>query len=80
MGSVRSFPQNDEAKQNKNIGAQVKNTVPQRVYLEIVNGICGITAACQHMVPLEHLMKNNAVEESTQARPSRIPGDIGKSL
>jgi hypothetical protein len=63
---LRSFPQNDEPDQNEDVRRQMEQPIPERIYLEIVKTRRRITITRQHVVPLQHLMKNDAVEETAQ--------------
>ena len=66
--SMRSFPQLDQSQEDENICTQVKNAVPEGVQFEIGNTGRGITAAREHMIPLENLMQNNPIEEAAQPK------------
>jgi hypothetical protein len=43
----------------------VKNAVPQRVETQVLNSVGGVDAT-EHVVPLQKLVQNDAIEESPQ--------------
>jgi hypothetical protein len=44
----------------------VKDAVPSRVEFQILDGIDGIPTA-EHVMPLQHLMQHDAIEETAQS-------------
>ena len=74
---MRCPPQDEQAGDHEDVGGAVKDTVPARIELQILDRIDRIPAA-QHVMPLQELMQHDAVEQPTQAQPKRIPAETGK--
>jgi hypothetical protein len=77
VARFRRSPENEEASDHEEVGRTVKNTVPEGVELEVLDGVHRIPAA-QHVMPLQHLMQNDAVEEAPEPQAQEYPGRSGK--
>ena len=75
---MRRPPQQEEAEQDKEIRAQVKKAVPQRIDLKVLHAVGRIAGTGEHVVPLEHLMQQNPIEESPEAQPEQQTGSDRK--
>ena len=49
----------------------MKQAVPQRVYLEVVNVIRREPGAGEHVMPLQDLVQHDAVEEAAEPKPEQ---------
>jgi hypothetical protein len=74
MGAVRPSPQHDQAEQDEDVGSGMKEPVPERVDLQVRHAVGRITRAGEHVVPLEHLMQHDAVEEAAEAKAEQDSG------
>ena len=68
---MRSFPQDNEPEENKNISTQVKKSVPKRIDLQIADVVGRKAGTREHMMPLKYLMKNDAIEKAAQPKPKQ---------
>jgi hypothetical protein len=68
---MRCLPQDEEAEQDKEIRAHVKKPVPQRIDLKVRYAVGWISGTGEHVMPLEHLMQNNPIEEPPEAQPEQ---------
>ena len=75
MPCPRGPPQNEQPDHDEDVGGAVQDPVPERIELEVLDGVDGVPAA-EHVVRLEHLMREDAVEEA--AEPEQDPAEIGK--
>ena len=64
---ARVAPKDGQTNDDKDIGCGVKQAIPERINLEVVQGVWRVAATRQHVVPLEHLVKDDAVEKPAQA-------------
>jgi hypothetical protein len=71
-------PQNPQPDRDEDVGGRVKKALPEGVDLQIFDAGGGIACVGQHMVPLQDLMHDDAVEEAPRPSPNRIPAAIGK--
>src|SRR5688572_16641110 len=76
----RVAPKNIEASGGEQIRAHVEDAVPEHVDLQIADAVGGITRARQHVVPLEHLMEQDAVEEASEPQSEQDTCGYGKSF
>jgi hypothetical protein len=67
MPAVRRAPKEEQADQNEKVCRTVKDAVPSRVEFQVFDGVDLIPTA-EHVVPLQHLMQHDAIEETTQPR------------
>jgi hypothetical protein len=55
----------------------VKDAVPARIELQILDAVDRIPAA-EHVVPLKQLVKNDSIEEATEAKPQEYASRNGE--
>ena len=60
------------------IRAQVKQAVPPCIDLQVLHAVGWIAGTGEHVVPLEHLMQQNSVEEPPRPSPHSRPAATGK--
>ena len=60
-------PQDEQPDNDEDIGAAVEQPVPKGVELQVAESVNWIPTA-QHMVPLEHLVQDDAIEEAAKAK------------
>ena len=60
-------PEHQQAYEDENISAGVEKSIPQRIETEVLNRHSRVHAA-EHMMPLQDLMEDYSVEETTQAK------------
>src|SRR4051812_49835482 len=65
MPAVRRPPKEEQADQNEKICRTVKDAVPSRVEFQVLDGVDGKPTA-EHVMPLQHLMQHDAIEETAQ--------------
>ena len=65
MRPMRRAPQDEEAQHDENIRSHVKEAVPQRIDLKVLDAGGRIPGTGEHMVPLQHLMQDDPVEEAS---------------
>jgi len=73
MRPVRRPPQQQKARDDENIGAGVKNAVPQRVELQR-REIHGRVEMAHHVMPLQDLVKHDPVEKAAQSKAEQDTG------
>ncbi len=69
MRAVRLPPQYDEPEQDEDVGAGMEEAVPERIDFEVEDTVGRVAGAGEHVMPLEHLMQDDPVEEAAQAEP-----------
>ena len=62
---MRGPPKEEQAGQNEKVCRAVKDAVPSRVEFEVLDGVDGKSTA-EHVMPLQHLMQHDAIEETAQ--------------
>jgi hypothetical protein len=67
MGPPRRSPQDEEAEHDTYIRAHMKEAVPEGIDLKMLHTGGGIPSTGEHVVPLQHLMEQNPIKESSQA-------------
>ena len=77
MRPRRRSLQDAEAEHNKQRRAHMKEAIPEGIHLKVLHAVGGIPGTGEHVVPLQHLMQQNAIEESPQAQSKE---ETGKSL
>jgi hypothetical protein len=78
MGLACGIPQDDESRGRKHIRAGVKKSVEHRIKFEILQAVGGITRTRCHVVPLQYLVENNSVEESSKAETEENASQHGE--
>ena len=66
MGPLRRPPQEEEAEHDTYICAHMKEAVPEGIDLKMLHTGGGISSTGEHVVPLQHLMEQNPIKESSQ--------------
>ena len=66
MPAVRRAPKQEQTDQNKKVWRAVKDAVPSRVEFQVLDGVDGVPTA-EHVMPLQHLMQHDAIEETAQS-------------
>ena len=74
MGPPRRSPQDEEAEHDTYIRAHMKEAVPEGIDLKILHTVGGISSTGEHVVPLQHLMEQNPIKESSQAQAKEETG------
>jgi hypothetical protein len=64
----RGAPQDDQAQNDKDIRAGVKDAVQQCIEFEIFNAVGRIARARYHVMPLQDLVQHDPIEESAEAK------------
>jgi hypothetical protein len=63
---VRGAPEDEEPGDDEEVGRRVEEAVPEGVELEALE-VGDRVPAAQHVVPLQHLVQHDAVEEAAEA-------------
>ncbi|HUQ76790.1 MAG TPA: hypothetical protein VM183_18875 [Burkholderiales bacterium] len=76
--AVRMAPKDRQPEHHEQVRAGMKETVEERIELEISDAVRGVTRARHHVMPLQHLVQDDAVEKTAQAEPEQDAGRSGK--
>src|SRR5215203_5962302 len=68
MVSPRVAPQDVKPQPREDVSAGMKEAVPERVDLQVLNTVRRIARACQHMMPLKDLVQDNTIKEPAQTQ------------
>jgi hypothetical protein len=68
VGPARRPPEDDQAKHDEDVSDRVEEPVPQRIDLEVFDAGRWISGARQHVMPLQDLVQDDAVEKAAQAQ------------
>jgi hypothetical protein len=71
--AVRRAPEHEQARDHEQVGRGVEEPVPERVELQVVERGDRVPTA-QHVVPLQHLMQHDPVEEPAEPEPEQDAG------
>ncbi len=66
--SAHRAPDHHQGGQHEAVGGHVEDAVPKRVDLQVVHAVGRKAGAADHVVPLQHLVQHDAVEEAAQAQ------------
>jgi hypothetical protein len=78
MASPPTAPQHDQAQHDEDVCGHMEDAVEERIQSEIFEAVGGKACAAQHVMPLQHLMQNDAVEEAPEPQAEEDPGRSGK--
>lgn len=71
-------PQNDQAQHDENVCAHMEEAVKERIQSQVFQAVRWKACAAQHVMPLQHLMQNDAVEEAPETEAEEDSGCGGK--
>ena len=71
-------PKQEKAKHHENVGCTVEEAIPSGVQFQVGQIGDGIPAT-EHMMPLEHLVQHDPVEEAAQPKAKQDAGKSGKT-
>jgi hypothetical protein len=74
MGPTGRPPQDDQAEHDEHVRGRVEQPVPERVDLEVSTLVGGKPGARQHVMPLQDLVQDDAVEQAAQAQSKEDAG------
>src|SRR4051812_15880541 len=77
MMAMRGLPEHEKADDKECIGDAVKNDIPADIQLQVFDRVCRVPAA-EHVVTLQQLMQDDAVEEVTQHEAEKDAGGHGE--
>lgn len=80
MRPVRRAPEQHEPEQYEDVGGRVEQAVPAGIDLKVADAVGRIPGARQHVMPLEHLMEDDPIEESSEAQSEEDAGRDRKSV
>ena len=75
----RVAPQDVEPQPREDVSAGVKEAVPKRVDLQVLNTLRRVARACQHVMPLKELMQDDAIKEPAQTQSEQDAGGNRKA-
>ena len=78
MRPMRGTPQRDQSKHDEDVGRGMEEPVEESVDLEVLHAVRRIPSARDHVMPLEHLVQHDAVEESAEAESEKDAGRDGE--
>lgn len=71
-------PEHADPREYSDPGCGVEKTIPERVCFQALNGGLGVASfAAEHVVPLKHLVKKDAVRKPAQADAEQDSGGAG---
>lgn len=77
VAPVRAAPEPEEADHHEDVGGAVEDAIPARVAFQVLDGGDRVPAA-QHVIPLQHLMQDDAIEEPAEPEAEQHAGGEGK--
>ena len=74
MPPVGGTPEHGQADHHEDLGADVEEAVEKRVKLEVFDTVCREAGTGHHVMPLQDLMQDDAVEEAAEAKAEEDAG------
>ena len=78
MRPMRGTPERDQSEHDEDVGRGVEEPVEEGVDLQVLDAVRWIAGARDHVMPLEHLVQHDAVEEPPEAQAEEDAGRDGE--